>query len=379
MKKRILITIITILVGLTGLFGLLRRSQNPYVKEKPLTKINSNENQSFEHFINEAKNTKLEASKNIETSFLAVGDISLSRNIANTITKTNNPNIPFEKIADVLKSVDFTFANLESPFSESNSYTPKDTLVFNAPKNNIEGFVRNNINVLNLANNHAFDQKLSGIKTTKNWLAEKNFEFMGTGENLDEAWKPAYKRSKGLVIAFIGASYASINDGGKTSNDFVARMEDTDHLKYAIREAKSRADFIVVTMHGGAEYTRTPNSGQTDFARKAIDFGADIVIGAHPHWIQTIEKYQNKYIFYSLGNFIFDQNWSQETKEGLALKISLEKPQASTLQGSKIPAAIKQIELIPIIIDSNCCPRQANEIETKNILKKIDREERIIK
>ena len=78
-------------------------------------------------------------------------------------------------------------------------------------------------------------------------------------------------------------------------------------------------------MHAGTEYTRTPMPQQITFAHAAIDDGADIVIGAHPHWVQTIEKYKGKYIFYSLGNFIFDQAWSQETMEGLTLKITVSK------------------------------------------------------
>ncbi len=91
-------------------------------------------------------------------------------------------------------------------------------------------------------------------------------------------------------------------------------MQDTERLIGAIRQAREQADFIVVTMHGGQEYTLTPTNLQTDFARTAIDNGADIVIGAHPHWIQATERYKNKYIFYSLGNFVFDQEFSEETK-----------------------------------------------------------------
>lgn len=107
-----------------------------------------------------------------------------------------------------------------------------------------------------------------------------------------------------------------------------------------------------------------------------------MVIGSHPHWIQTVEKYNNKYIFYSLGNFIFDQMWSRETKEGLTLKIQISKskfqnsqtPSAATLddlQGQQIPAKLKNIELIPIIIEGYSTPRPANEQETKKILEKI--------
>src|SRR6185369_10802699 len=145
----------------------------------------------------------------------------------------------------------------------------------------------------------------------------------------------------------------------------------------------------VVTMHAGTEYTRTPNQAQTDFAHAAIDDGADIVIGAHPHWVQTTEQYKGKYIFYSLGNFIFDQELSQETKEVLTLKITLEStksaspatPGAATvddLQGQRLGAKVKQIELIPVIIENYSTPRVTNDSEATSILKKINATNKII-
>jgi poly-gamma-glutamate synthesis protein (capsule biosynthesis protein) len=207
--------------------------------------------------------------------------------------------------------------------------------------------------------------------------------------------------TNGIKICFLGASYASSNNDGKTKNDYVTRVEDVDKLKSSILNLKSNCDFITVSMHAGTEYTRTPNQKQIDFAHSAIDFGADLVIGHHPHWIQTIEKYKNKYIFYSLGNFIFDQMWSEETKEGLVLKIQISKHQipnnsslpplnlrggegaippatADDLQGTRIPAKLDKIELIPVIIENYSTPRPANEEETKRILEKINQKEKLL-
>jgi poly-gamma-glutamate synthesis protein (capsule biosynthesis protein) len=136
-------------------------------------------------------------------------------------------------------------------------------------------------------------------------------------------------------------------------------MQDTKNLIKSIQEAKNNADIVVVTMHAGVEYTREPTPLQTDFAHTAIDNGADIVIGAHPHWIQGIEQYGGKYIFYSLGNFVFDQEFSPETKEGMTLKINLRKDKT---------AHIEQIELMPIIIENYGQPRLANAEEKSRIL-----------
>jgi len=126
-------------------------------------------------------------------------------------------------------------------------------------------------------------------------------------------------------------------------------MQDTAHLISAVQKAKSEADFIVVTMHAGTEYTREPTKLQTSFSHAAIDAGADIVFGAHPHWTQGIESYQGKYIFYSLGNFVFDQEFSPETKNGLTVDVSLTKKESKT--------TLNSLTLHPILIENYGQPR----------------------
>jgi poly-gamma-glutamate capsule biosynthesis protein CapA/YwtB (metallophosphatase superfamily) len=144
---------------------------------------------------------------------------------------------------------------------------------------------------------------------------------------------------------------------------------------------KAVTDFIVVTMHAGVEYRRHPHPSQVAFAHAAIDYGADLVIGGHPHWIQKIEEYQGKYIFYSLGNFVFDQGHHQDTREGLVLRVVLQLKQsngmafvsmagAETRAVTRISAKLDRIELIPIVIE-RCVPRRASENEAQNILRKI--------
>jgi poly-gamma-glutamate synthesis protein (capsule biosynthesis protein) len=360
--------------------------------------------------------------------FLAVGDIMLSRNVAQKIKDANNPNLPFSKMNDVLKSTDFNFGNLESPFVEKNPIVGGHSLTFAAPDEYVQNLSTSNFKILNLANNHAMDQGLKSLSYTKSLLDRYGIKYVGTGTSTKEAWEPAEINANGIKICFVGASYASVNDSGKTRNEYVARIEDLDRLKATIYNLKANCDFILATMHAGTEYTRNPNATQIKFAHAAIDYGADMVIGAHPHWIQTIEKYNptpphpsckkssfdkhlpnettilnsldlgdgcgGKYIFYSLGNFIFDQEWSQETKEGLTLKITLSKPgmaplpqnagggtaaNINDLQGQKIPATLDQIELLPVIIENYSTPRPATEEETKKILQKIGETESILK
>ncbi|MBL8194874.1 MAG: CapA family protein, partial [Blastocatellia bacterium] len=254
--------------------------------------------------------------KETKVTFLAVGDMMMSRGVNSVIARTNDPLRPFSGLAELLDSTDFNFGNLESPISGSDKPGPPHSLVFNTPIRNVEGLKRYKFKVLNLANNHALDQRAAGLENTRKVLAENEITYLGVGADLSEAWKPKIITVNGLKLGFLGASYASVNDGGVARNNLVARIEDTEYLKNSLESLKKDADFIVVTMHAGVEYVRQPHQPQIDFAHAAIDYGADLVIGAHPHWIQIIEKYKDKYIFYSLGNFIFDQEWSQDTKEG---------------------------------------------------------------
>jgi poly-gamma-glutamate synthesis protein (capsule biosynthesis protein) len=120
-------------------------------------------------------------------------------------------------------------------------------------------------------------------------------------------------------------------------------------------------------MHAGAEYTRAPTKLQRDFAQQAIDVWADIVVGAHPHWTQWIESYKGKYIFYSLGNFIFDQEFSHETKTWLTVHISLKKESDIT--------SIENISLHPILIENYGQPRLLEGAEKKKALQDIGQKE----
>lgn len=322
--------------------------------------------------VNQAKSVE----KVVETriSFLAVGDIMLSRGVARAITRSGEATTPFEKMADVFQSTDFNFGNLESPISGNDNRLGKG-LNFNMKTGDLIGLKKFNFKILNLANNHALDQGFEGLLKTRAFLNQEKLGFIGTGETLEEAWQPKVIVVKGVKIGFVGASYSSFNDGGVERNDYVARTEDTEKLKRAIKILQiKKVDFIVATMHAGDEYTRNPNKLQTDFARTAIDFGADIVIGGHPHWVQTIEKYKDKYIFYSLGNFIFDQSFSRDTSEGLTLKITLLNQKASVSK-----TKIEQIELLPVVIENASTPRLANETEAAQILQKIGVTEKVLK
>ena len=134
---------------------------------------------------------------------------------------------------------------------------------------------------------------------------------------------------------------------------------ETEKMIEAVKKAKQKSDFVIVSMHSGNEYVNKPNSSQVNFAHSAIDAGADLVIGHHPHVVQILEKYKDKYIFYSLGNFIFDQQAS-ETRKGLMIKVYFTKDE------------ITKISLLPIIMKNLAQPEIADINEAKKILQRLN-------
>ena len=318
-----------------------------------------------------------EASRNEESTvtFLAVGDIMLSRGVARRIKAANDPHLPFRQLEALLKSTDFNFGNLETPVS-GRDHVLGHKKIFNTRIEDIQGLTTYNFDVVNLANNHAFDQGPSGLKATRKFLEDRGITYLGAGDTLDEAWQAKVITANGLRIAFIGASYASVNDGGVARHAHIARIEDFDYLKAAISEVKAQADFIIVTMHAGTEHVakvdprRPLDKWQIDFAHAAIDYGADLVIGAHPHWIQNHERYSGKYIFYSLGNFIFDMH-DPINKEGLVLKITL-RGATNRQPSAESSARIELIECLPVIIENYSTPRLASEEEAQKILQRVN-------
>lgn len=294
--------------------------------------------------------------KPIETRLFFAGDIMLSRNVGTKMAEANDYTLPYQKIAELVKHSDISFANLESPFNNTGARVTQG-LVFKAEPESVEGLTSAGFDVLSTANNHSFDQKEDGIDYTLQLLAENGIAAVGTGLDCHQG---IIKEAQGMKFGFLAYSYSAHNDGGKIPDPLVCDWNNLVQIKKDIAALKKQVDFLIVSSHMGTEYKRMPEEANATAARAAIDAGADLFIGHHPHWIQTHEVYKGKYIFYSLGNFIFDQMWSQDTREGLTVEVLFKDKNLS------------RITLRPIIIDNFCCPRWADEVETKSILSKIN-------
>jgi hypothetical protein len=295
-----------------------------------------------------------------ETTIFFGGDIMLARNVAGKFYAANDFTLPFKNIGPAIKTADISFANLESPFNDEGDHSVENSLNFNADPLAVAGLTFAGFDILSTANNHTLDQEQKGLDYTIQLLTENKIIPTGTTSSTLPTTEPVIEHNNTLY-GFLAYSYTAYNDGGKSTSRYIKDFNNTEGLKQDIIAMKGHtADVVIVSMHAGVEYTRDPNEAQINFAHAAIDAGADLVIGHHPHWIQTVEQYKGKWIFYSLGNLVFDQMWSQDTKEGLTLLITYRENQ------------IKKIELKPVIIEDYCCPRWATERETISILAKIN-------
>jgi len=344
-----------LILGLWGLLFLIAGWLIGWIFNQPTHQLSQN-NQSNNRSFNQIGLPSHNQSPTLTLTWLAVGDIMLSRQVAVKIKKADDPLLPFRGLSDLLLSSDFNFGNLESPYSGSSYIPPVGSITFNAWPDSLVGLIKYKFNILNLANNHILDQGLNGLRYTKKILNQNNIATIGAGGAWAEAWQPAIIERNGIRLGFLGVSYSSLNDNGATTNNYVARWNKLEQLNKSIVQLKNQVDLVVVAMHGGLEYTSQPTAEQVKTAHSAIDAGADLVLGSHPHWVQTSEDYRGKKIYYSLGNFIFDQMWSTRTQQGLVLRITVTKPAEPDSW-----AVFSKFEEIPVLIKDYSTPYLVNK------------------
>jgi len=249
-----------------------------------------------------------------------VGDMMLSRWVGAKATKQGDWVWPFLPIKDFLAGADLTVGNLEGVISDK-GHNVGSAYSFRAAPQMIQGLQAAGFDLVTLANNHVGDWTRVAFEDCLNRLIQVGIGFFGTGWNFSEAHQATIAQVGDVKIGFL--AYTNIAPAPMYATDKqsgVAKMDLAQLVKDVVT-AKQQADIVVVQMHVGVEYAAHPNKTQQDFAHTAIDAGADLVVGHHPHVIQDLEQYQNKYIAYSLGNFIFDQDFSQETSHGWMLKV----------------------------------------------------------
>jgi poly-gamma-glutamate capsule biosynthesis protein CapA/YwtB (metallophosphatase superfamily) len=246
---------------------------------------------------------RVEYENAIQTRILVTGDVLPARMVNTITTQRQNFRWPFEKTADRLRAADITFINLETPLVNGCRAT-QTGMIFCGDPRNIEGLQFAGVDVASVANNHALNQGREGFLETVEHLEAAGIQAVG------ESRQPVVIEKNGVRFAFLG-----YNDFGGAP-DLMAEASE-QRLRQDIERAREVADVVLAQFHWGDEYRRQPNSRQRELAHLAVDLGVDVVLGNHPHWFQSVEIYNGKPIAYSHGNFIFDQMWSTETRQGV--------------------------------------------------------------
>ena len=234
------------------------------------------------------------------TTIILTGDVMLGRSVMTKSMKEKDPTYPFKKVAEKLKKANLVFINLENPIIENCPET-NTGMIFCARPQMIEGLEYAGIDIVTLANNHSKNYGQKGLEETIQNLNENNIETVGYGNLFT-------KKIKGTKFGFLGF-------------DFLTKIpKESDYN--LIQESKNKVDVLIVGIHWGAEYASRPTNTQKQWARKIIEYGADVIAGHHPHWVQEKEEINGKPVYYSLGNLVFDQMWSEKTKQGLVVELT---------------------------------------------------------
>jgi poly-gamma-glutamate synthesis protein (capsule biosynthesis protein) len=243
-----------------------------------------------------------------ETKILFVGDMMFDRYIRQAESKNGNGFV-FEKVKNLLSGEDLVVGNLEGPVTDNVSksvgteFGSKENYIFTFNPKIVQTLFQENIRLVNIGNNHILNFKESGVEQTKKYLDESDIKYFGNVGH-DE-------RNTGIEINEITVGFVNYNQ--------FAQIDVAQTIK-SIEEMKKRSNLVIVYAHWGVEYEKNASQKEKELAHQFVDAGADLVIGSHPHVVQEKEEYKGKMIYYSLGNFIFDQYFNPDATQGLTVE-----------------------------------------------------------
>lgn len=274
----------------------------------------------------------------------AVGDIMLARDVGQRMAQKGR-DYPFAAMRPLLRSADITFGNLECCVSTRGQPIPKQ-FNFRADPGVVKALAENGFRIVSLANNHAWDYGRDALFDTVANVRKTGVQTVGAGANRMEAHQLVIVQSKGLRIgflAYLGLIPALVAESDTQPSLSMASVE---AITREVQAARSQVDVLLVSLHAGQEGAAGPTPRQKRFAQTAIDAGADMVIGHHPHVRQPLVMYKGKPICYSLGNFVFS---TAGRGSGAMLEATLER-------GHQVHA-----HLIPLILNGAqpCLPHSS--------------------
>lgn len=275
-----------------------------------------------------------------EITISLTGDIMLSRGVQRYLEEYGY-DYPYEDVSELFLQDDLTIGNLECPITDNgNNANKAKRFLFKADKDNAAALKRAGFDCLNLANNHTMDYMSSGLHDTMACLDEQGLAYVGASENASLK-KPYFFEKHGIRVGVL--AYSALPAEGYFFNKDKPTIQYISTMDFSGMEediAAAECDFLIVYFHWGIEYQPYKSDTQELIAKKAIDLGADFVVGSHPHVLQEPELYKYKYIYYSLGNFIFDKQIPPGTDETIILQLTLDRQGLVSVK--EIPAVIKK-------------------------------------
>jgi len=275
-----------------------------------------------------------------QVSFAVAGDV-IPHEAVKEAAKAAGPGAEgwaalFSQVADVFERADFGFLNMETPVAPEHTHGTKP-FMFDATVDLITALKMSGIRIVSFANNHVFDQGQPGFAETREHLREQGMLFAGSGDTAASAWQPVIVEKNGIKVGILGMTrwlngnrnpesdtaphvnffpYPDDNASGAPGMDEAGVLE-------AVKQARAKCDFLVVSIHWGVEYAPAPKPVDMELAHKMLDAGATVIVGHHPHVLQPVETYRTQdgrdgLIFFSLGNFLSNQ--SREYRLGMADK-----------------------------------------------------------
>jgi poly-gamma-glutamate capsule biosynthesis protein CapA/YwtB (metallophosphatase superfamily) len=301
----------------------------------------------------------------VNLRIVAVGDIMLSRTVGAKI-RNNSVYYPFELTSDITSSADLTFGNLETTLATTGERLPGKGIWFRAVPEAAKGLKYAGFDVLSLANNHILDYDTPALLETMDVLEKQHIGYVGAGKDLKQARCPIIVIKDGIRVGFLAYNefynyfwdYSYRRTFEATDETAGTAPLKEDIIEEDIKNLKKICDIVVVSPHWGVEESNRVVNAQQQLAHRMIDWGADMVLGHHPHVLQGIEIYNGKPIVYSLANFVFDQN-DENNKESMILEIFTEN------------STIKEIHAYPVYIAEKGRPGLAEGAKREHILEKI--------
>jgi poly-gamma-glutamate synthesis protein (capsule biosynthesis protein) len=287
-------------------------------------------------FISRTSETVVAKTRSLKSEVYFFGDIMLARDVERTMRRIG-ADFPFSGFT--IPSTSYAVANFESAIPAVHVPTPNNTFRFSTPDSSLDAIKAAGFTHLGLANNHTFDFGLAGYNHTVSKIWDAGLTPFGHPSVVAE---PSY-----TVIEVDDQSV------GVLAIHTLYSEPTLESLAAVFEVMKSESDIQIAYVHWGEEYTHNPSRAQRKFAEQLAKLGVDIIIGHHPHVVQSVEMIDETLVFYSLGNFIFDQYFSLPVQQGLVLKMSFGEENL--------------LEIIPV-----------SSVETRNQPKEMDAQNKVI-